>query len=603
MSPCKRSTLVILIVVTLVPACGDDPSGPEPVPRSPSVTFEYEHPFPVGGLYGVWGAASDDIYAVGAYGDVLHYDGTCWASMPTPCGWGLFDVWGISKDDVVAVGDGGLIVHYDGTSWRAEESGTDLRLLGVWGCAPDTFYAVGWSGTLLRFNGSAWDSLGAPTGSDLLRVWGMSGDDFYAGARDALWHYEGGTWTNTGIQVRVRVIGIWGSSANDVWVTDGTNWLWHYDGTAWEDVHTAIMFPFTGLWGFAPDDVFGVGQDGMVSRFGGDNWTLDVVFDGYDLEGLWGADGADLWVCGYNKLGSGGALFHRDGSGWTQAGQSLADGQLRDIWSDASGERAFAVGGDVILQKENGTWTKLPVIPPERLLAVWGAPTGEVFTVGEHGLCFQFDGSSWGDISPGTGQTRFFTDVWGTSGDNVYAAATDGLWRYNGSGWDDPVIADHVRAVWGADESNVFAAGMDTLFHGVVRHFDGDAWGTIYDDSTTWVFSITGAGPRAVLISATDAGGGRGYLFRYNGADWRDVTPPQVSRFESIAGSAQFGFLVKGHNIQGHAIVDQTLLRLVNDSWEILDPRYGTDFRGMWGGLNRGVYLVGRSQIVRCVLN
>src|SRR5207253_74408 len=33
-------------------------------------------------LYAVWGAAPNDVWAVGEYGTVLHYDGTGWSTYP-----------------------------------------------------------------------------------------------------------------------------------------------------------------------------------------------------------------------------------------------------------------------------------------------------------------------------------------------------------------------------------------------------------------------------------------------------------------------------------------------------------------------------------------
>lgn len=94
-------------------------------------------------LWGVWGAAADDLWAVGGSGGndlpplVLHYDGEAWSEFPLPPleseGGALFKVWGTGADDVFAVGDRGLVVHFDGGAWVEETSTTLSSIIGVWG--------------------------------------------------------------------------------------------------------------------------------------------------------------------------------------------------------------------------------------------------------------------------------------------------------------------------------------------------------------------------------------------------------------------------------------------------------------------------------------
>ena len=54
--------------------------------------------------------------------------------------------------DVFAVGAGGIILHYDGTSWTSMTSGVTNTLYGIGGKAvSDIAHAVGQSGTILRY--------------------------------------------------------------------------------------------------------------------------------------------------------------------------------------------------------------------------------------------------------------------------------------------------------------------------------------------------------------------------------------------------------------------------------------------------------------------
>ncbi|MFO0632865.1 MAG: vanadium-dependent haloperoxidase [Nannocystaceae bacterium] len=97
-------------------------------------------------VYGLWGAAPDDVWAVGGqagrYGFLWHFDGSAWTDVPLPDDVpldgggelpGLFKVWGRASDDIYAVGGHGLMLHYDGTAWSVIPTETDALLFTVHG--------------------------------------------------------------------------------------------------------------------------------------------------------------------------------------------------------------------------------------------------------------------------------------------------------------------------------------------------------------------------------------------------------------------------------------------------------------------------------------
>jgi hypothetical protein len=99
----------------------------------------------------IWGAAADDVFAVGADGRIARYDGVDWTPMVVPISTAFDDVWGTAGDDVFAVGDGGTILHYDGSRWRAVATPvpTDAGLRCVWGHGQSIFIG-GDDGTMFR---------------------------------------------------------------------------------------------------------------------------------------------------------------------------------------------------------------------------------------------------------------------------------------------------------------------------------------------------------------------------------------------------------------------------------------------------------------------
>jgi len=148
-------------------------------------------------LYGVWGSATTDIYAVGQngckrnnlgycttdYTSIWHYDGNSrknWTFVASPVDDTLYGVWGSAADDIYAVGANGCIVHFDGVAWSAQASPTAQTLRAVWGSGYDDVYAVGDAGTVLHFDGDAWTVIDTiPTAEDLHSIWGSSDFSVY----------------------------------------------------------------------------------------------------------------------------------------------------------------------------------------------------------------------------------------------------------------------------------------------------------------------------------------------------------------------------------------------------------------------------------------
>ncbi|MDX2170234.1 MAG: cytochrome P460 family protein [Deltaproteobacteria bacterium] len=125
-------------------------------------------------LFGIWGPAANDLWAVGGDDDgngvAWRYDGERWSAqdlsgvreggVPT-----LFKVWGRSATDVYAVGEVGVVLHYDGARWTALDSGVTRTLFTVHG-NDSALAVVGgfFSGVLLEQQPSGAFLSRAPTG-------------------------------------------------------------------------------------------------------------------------------------------------------------------------------------------------------------------------------------------------------------------------------------------------------------------------------------------------------------------------------------------------------------------------------------------------------
>ncbi len=159
-------------------------------------------------LWGVWGAAPDDLWAVGGRGraageaTLLHYDGSRWSEVEVPPleranVWAFFKVWGTSASNVYVVGQRGAVLHYDGVGWREELVGASDDLVSLWGTGPDNIVAVGGrgAGIVSRWNGSEWRTESLSPLPGLNGVWmGADGVAYAVGTVGTLIALEPGTF-------------------------------------------------------------------------------------------------------------------------------------------------------------------------------------------------------------------------------------------------------------------------------------------------------------------------------------------------------------------------------------------------------------------------
>ncbi len=275
---------------------------------------------PTTGLQDVWGAAPNDIFAVGGSGIVRHFDGNTWSGMQSGTMQTLLAVWGFSPADVYAVGFNpesfgnpaaprGIILHFDGTAWSEVVHGqTDTFFRDVWGTAPDDVFVVGGiegfgtPGVILHYDGASWTQqlliTDNPPHNQLRGVWGFARDDVYAvgsggvpidnnpGVPGLTLHYDGHGWTRMP-SVNGPLNTVWGSRSDDVYASGGPTGIIHFDGAQWSALAVAAFGAGSAvpIWGFGPSDIF----FGLF-HFDGATFVLtrDPETRFFTVTGLWG---------------------------------------------------------------------------------------------------------------------------------------------------------------------------------------------------------------------------------------------------------------------------------------------------------------------------
>jgi hypothetical protein len=227
--------------------------------------------------------------------------------MPARTEQDLSAVWGSSAKDVYATGARGSILHYDGSDWSSLGAGFTERLGGmraassslggICGASSVNVFAVGgyesteiesggssYYGVVARYDGSRWAEthiMPCRIPCELFSVWCASDKDVFAvGAYSTIIHYDGEKWTamNAG-QKAAQLNGVWGSSGKDVYSVGSHGIILHYDGTGWKQVRSAGK-ALSAIWGSSPTDIFAVGKDGTILHYDGSTWTEHGVRPG-----------------------------------------------------------------------------------------------------------------------------------------------------------------------------------------------------------------------------------------------------------------------------------------------------------------------------------
>jgi hypothetical protein len=329
-------------------------------------------------LFGVAAIASNDVWAVGAYGNlgvssqqlIQHWDGTRWTRIASPRLAGASELTAVSAaaaDEVWAVGSGpggSLIEHWDGSAWKVvphPRPGTFTRFLGVAAVSPDDVWAVGYFGegglfkTLVEhWDGTSWRVVASPNVANqhnqLNSVTAVPGspNELWAvgtaGPSPVILHWNGTQWTpvsSPNVGSGPTLTGVAAVSASDVWAVGHTGGesgpvtlTEHWDGSTWSVVHSPnpsnTFNHLRGVAALETDDVWAVGDfnaaggngQTLLLRWNGTSWA-QVAGDNagpnglaFRLDAVSAIGGSDIWAVGSNSHS---LAEHWNGISWSIA--------------------------------------------------------------------------------------------------------------------------------------------------------------------------------------------------------------------------------------------------------------------------------------------
>jgi cysteine-rich repeat protein len=246
-------------------------------------------------LSALWGTSSDDVFAVGRNGTILHHDGLIWTAEASPTSVDLYAVSGTSATDVYAAGDELTLLHFDGASWSVVRTGPIGGVDGVFRALfVDPSGDVVAGGTLGVFNNVAVSPF-RTSPNDARALWGTSATQLWAAGATGIQYYSGNHWTATTATTAEVALG--GTTTANLYAVGAQSY--HFDGVTW------ATGPFSDPGWSSVTASPGVGALAVGARGGLARWDgtavepiisrttsdLDAVFATGHLVFMAGADG------------------------------------------------------------------------------------------------------------------------------------------------------------------------------------------------------------------------------------------------------------------------------------------------------------------------
>ncbi len=276
--------------------CDDDPWVVETAPE-------------VAGLSGIWGAAADDVWAVGARGAILHWNGSSWQHEPVVSRvlQDLLAVHG-QGDNVWAVGREGLVLRREAGMWSEVSSSANEDLIAVRVLSDDDVWFAGPEG-LFHFDGRLVvprQGVGQPSGA----INGLAGDgpgNIWLVQDQAITHWDGNAFSAQPITGAGRIAAIYGPSDRKAFaIGHGANRQpgfgalveggWSFESAPNRSVFFAVFALPTG-------EVLVGASEASIYRHENGAWCHERIGSVGGASAFYGASsGGDVWVVGAERV-------------------------------------------------------------------------------------------------------------------------------------------------------------------------------------------------------------------------------------------------------------------------------------------------------------
>jgi len=430
-------------------------------------------------LYGVYATATNNAFAVGVNGVIIHWDGTSWAAFSSPTSNALYSIWAPSVSNVWICGSGGLISSWDGTQWRQWSTGTTNTFYGITGSTvSNTIYAVGAGGKIVKIEAGV---VTVETSGTTETLYGVtvrpSTGDVWACGNAGVILKRSGTWANDTSGITTPLYKIKCNDANGVVYAAGAAGKSLIRNPNWGSVATGtseslISFDIA-VWNNVVNAFAGT-PTGATLRYSG-TWANFINFGNALTTGRFFANNSsDIW-------GSTGTqtVIHWDGTQWTASVvpinmANMASQSVYNVFGFAT-DNVYAFGNGGYMARFNGIlWSTITTPTTNLLQVMWGAAPDSMWVAGL-GVFYSFDGTTF--TSAGLPNTYNISSMFGFSKNEIYATGYDNngalMLKYDGTSWTvvtTPTGYPTFTSIWGTSSNRIFiltSTNVVLLYNGV----------------------------------------------------------------------------------------------------------------------------------------
>ncbi|RJR18312.1 MAG: hypothetical protein C4582_11725 [Desulfobacteraceae bacterium] len=498
----------------------------------------------------VQGSNGNDLWAVGAKGTILRWNGTTWSKVASPTTEILRSVAMANSNLGFAVGHGGWVLKWDGTSWAKSDAKTTNWFRTV-GFVPGSNGSKAWAacdyagvGYYMNWNGSQWDiKFGGKNQIFGTTLWGLSMIDANNGwavgealhqvsetqlqMKGQITRWNGASWSGTDYPVEKegKLYGIEMLSNNEGWLVGEKGIIARWNGTTWSQLAgSPTEKDLRAVDLRTASDGWAVGEEGTILRWNGTAWASVASPVSYDLYGVVAMSATDAWA-----VGEFGTIIRWDGTKWNKLFAPTI-GKLEDISvvPGTDGSDIWALGGSKLVRWNGSEWQAVQGPPSSSYYAVGMVSQNDGWAPGPGGRFYRWNGSSW--TLAGTWQSAY--EIQMLSANNGWAVGWSGkIQRWNGTDWSlvTSPTTTMLQAISAVGTNDIWAAG----YSGTVVRYNGTAWSIVNTPDATGLNDVS-------MVSASD-GWAVGFVYyansqcqgpflRWNGTSWTRPVYSQASK-------------------------------------------------------------------------
>lgn len=257
----------------------------------------------------------------------------------------VFGLWGTAANDLTAVGADGQIVHWNGGTWTLQGSLGKATLTGVYGLGQQ-MWAVGQQAVSGFFDGLQWQPLPIFTPAEKPQFTAVFASS--DAGKPAVWATSTGGlfrlteqagkpgWIRHNPAPYGNYLAIHGADASHIWAVGMYGQAAFWNGVVWQSMATGSSIALRDVWMTKPDEAFAVGEAGLILR-----WTPTLGWKSMlspvseTLHNIGGAIVAGETIL--YATGGDGLLLRYQAGKWTRIDAGLLDKTLYAVWASSDG--------------------------------------------------------------------------------------------------------------------------------------------------------------------------------------------------------------------------------------------------------------------------